>query len=72
MKEQNGGELCYPYFIVPADSSSYLAGKRQRFPSIEPIHFEKDDVSILSSKELLEASKEIIEDDALPDGLVML
>jgi cell wall assembly regulator SMI1 len=48
MKIQNGGELNFPYFML-SDAST----EKQVFPSIEPIHFEKDDISILSSKELL-------------------
>lgn len=47
MKLQNGGELNFPYFLL-----SDLT-EEQKFPSIEPIHFEEDDLSILSSKELL-------------------
>ncbi|WP_373995116.1 SMI1/KNR4 family protein [Metabacillus litoralis] len=47
MKIQNGGELNYPYFMLPDLT------EKQELPSIEPIHFEEDDESILSSKELL-------------------
>ncbi|MFD6441859.1 SMI1/KNR4 family protein [Peribacillus sp. NPDC060186] len=54
MKIQNGGELNFPYFMLPeGDTESIPYGERQRLPSIEPIHFEDDDVSILSSIELL-------------------
>ncbi|MGX9134979.1 SMI1/KNR4 family protein [Rummeliibacillus sp. JY-2-4R] len=55
MKQQNGGELNYPYFTEYKDA----------LPSIEPIHFEKDDIGILSSKELLEES-------GLPQELIVL
>ncbi|GEL05350.1 SMI1/KNR4 family protein [Rummeliibacillus stabekisii] len=55
MKEQNGGELNFPYYTESKDA----------LPSIEPIHFEKDDISILSSKELLEEAE-------LPQGLIVL
>ena len=48
MKIQNGGELNFPYFML-----SDVSIEKQVFPSIEPIHFEEDDISILSSKELL-------------------
>lgn len=71
MKEQNGGELNYPCFNLPPTNIDYLTDKAQLLPSIEPIHFEKDDISILSSKELIDASKEMIEDEHL-DGLVVL
>ena len=47
MKIQNGGKLNYPYFKLPDLT------EKQEFPSIEPIHFEEDDESILSSKQLL-------------------
>ena len=54
MKKQNGGELNYPHFILPAgDTDSIPYGELVTLPSIEPIHFENDDISILSSKELL-------------------
>jgi hypothetical protein len=72
MKEQNGGELNFPCFNLPPTNIEYLADKAQLLPSIEPIHFEKDDISILSSKELINASQEMIEDEHLPDGLVVL
>ncbi|AMX01071.1 hypothetical protein ATY39_10155 [Rummeliibacillus stabekisii] len=55
MNEQNGGELNFPYYTEHKDA----------LPSIEPIHFEKDDLSILSSKELLEEAN-------LPQGLIVL
>jgi len=55
MKEQNGGEVNFPYYTEYKDA----------LPSIEPIHFEKDDLSILSSKELLEEAE-------LPQGLIVL
>ena len=55
MSIQNGGELNYNNFILPnGDAESIPYGEQVRFPSIEPIHFEKDDISILSSLELLE------------------
>jgi hypothetical protein len=50
MKEQNGGELTYPYFMLPDREGKYHL-------NIDPIHFEEDDVSILSSRELLEDAK---------------
>ncbi|GGI12899.1 hypothetical protein GCM10007380_15220 [Gottfriedia solisilvae] len=57
MKIQNGGEINYRYFILPS-------GVTGSIHSIEPIHFEKDDISILSSLELLKEvdglSKELI------------
>ncbi|MGG0656157.1 SMI1/KNR4 family protein [Rummeliibacillus pycnus] len=55
MKKQNGGELNYPYFTEYKES----------LPSIEPIHFRKDDLGILSSKELLAESD-------LPKELIVL
>lgn len=47
MKIQNGGELNFPYFLLPD------LPEKQKIPSIEPIHFKEDDLSILSSRELL-------------------
>jgi hypothetical protein len=67
MKIQNGGELNYSYFFLPnGDAESIPYGERVSLPSIEPIHFEKDDVSILSSLELL---KEV---DGLPKEFIVL
>lgn len=54
MKEQNGGELNFPYYTEFKDA----------LPSIEPIHFEKDDISILTSQEFLEEAD-------LPPGLIV-
>lgn len=72
MKEQNGGKLTYPSFFLPPQDIDYLDEKAQQFPSIEPIHFEKDDISILSSNELLETFKETYVDDFLLNNLVVL
>lgn len=55
MKEQNGGELNFPYYPEYKDA----------LPSIEPIHFEKDDIGILSSQEILVEA-------GLPQGLIVL
>ncbi|WP_233549533.1 SMI1/KNR4 family protein [Lysinibacillus yapensis] len=52
MKIQNGGDLNFPYFLL-----SKICTEKQEFPSIEPIHFEVDDLSILSSQELLADTK---------------
>jgi hypothetical protein len=41
-------EINFPYFLLSDDDT-----EKQELPSIEPIHFEVDDLSILSSKELL-------------------
>lgn len=58
MKINNGGELKYPYFILPAGvTKSIPYGERVKLPSIEPIHFENDDISILSSEKLLKEVK---------------
>lgn len=72
MQEQNGGELNYPCFVLSTPNLNYQVDEAQRLPSIEPIHFETDDVSILTSKELIEASKGMRNEDALPEGLVVL
>lgn len=72
MKEQNGGELTYPSFFLPPQDIDYLDEKAQQLPSIEPIHFVKDDISILSSNELLETFKETRYGDILLDNLVVL
>ncbi|MGI8369607.1 SMI1/KNR4 family protein [Priestia megaterium] len=54
MKIRNGGGLNYPYFMLPdGDTESIPYGGRARISDIDPIHFEKEDISILSSKELL-------------------
>lgn len=58
MKINNGGKLKYPYFVLPA-------GERVKLPSIEPIHFENDDISILSSEKLLNEVN-------LPTGFIVL
>ncbi|MEM1503751.1 SMI1/KNR4 family protein [Domibacillus sp. 8LH] len=58
MKEQNGGQLTYPYFMLP---SRY--GKCK--VDIDPIHFEEDDTSIVSSEDLLEEAN-------LPKDLIVL
>lgn len=50
MKEHNGGELTYPYFMIPDRSGKYHL-------AIDPIHFEEDDVSLVSYSELLEEVK---------------
>lgn len=47
MKEQNGGELTYPYFTLPNSKVKYHL-------DIDPIHFKDDDVSILSSGDSLQ------------------
>ena len=47
MKEQNGGELTYPYFMFPDRPGKYQL-------DIDPIHFEQDDASIISSRDYLE------------------
>ncbi|MFB9758626.1 SMI1/KNR4 family protein [Ectobacillus funiculus] len=60
MKIQNGGELNFPYFLI-----AELGTEKQELPSIEPIHFEENDLSILSSKELLE-------DTSLPKEFIVL
>ncbi|WP_375141728.1 SMI1/KNR4 family protein [Bacillus sp. EB600] len=39
MKIQNGGELNFPYFLLPDLT------EKQKIPSIEPIHFKEDDLS---------------------------
>lgn len=66
MKIQNGGDLKYPYFNLPAvDTEGIPYEERVKLPSIEPIHFENDDISILSSEELL---KEV----DLPKGFIVL
>ncbi len=59
MKEQNGGELTYPFFALPDDSNV------KYHIDIDPIHFEDDDVSILSSGELLQEAK-------LPKSMLVL
>ncbi|MDR7245135.1 SMI1/KNR4 family protein [Priestia megaterium] len=54
MKIKNGGGLNYPYFMLPdGDTESIPYGQRARISDIDPIHFENDDMSILSSEELL-------------------
>lgn len=54
MKIQNGGALNYPYFMLPeGDTESIPYGERVSLPFIDPIHFENNDISILSSLELL-------------------
>ncbi|MET1032522.1 SMI1/KNR4 family protein [Domibacillus tundrae] len=58
MKEQNGGQLMYPYFMFPDRPGKYEL-------DIEPIHFDQDDVSLISSGELLEEVK-------LPKDLIVL
>ncbi|MCP3762546.1 SMI1/KNR4 family protein [Domibacillus sp. A3M-37] len=58
MKEQNGGELTYPYFMFPDRPEKYHL-------DIDPIHFEEDDVSIISSEDLLEEAN-------LPKDLIIL
>ncbi|WP_328157565.1 SMI1/KNR4 family protein [Priestia aryabhattai] len=64
MKQKNGGELNYPYFMVPTSKVEHHPyGDRQNIPCIEPIHFETDDISLLSSKEHLKdanLSKELV------------
>lgn len=58
LKIRNGGGLNYPYFMLPdGDTESIPYGQRARISDIDPIHFEKEDISILSSKELLEEVK---------------
>ncbi|MDY0944257.1 SMI1/KNR4 family protein [Priestia megaterium] len=58
MKIKNGGGLNYPYFILPdGDTESIPYGERARISEIDPIHFENDDMSILSSEELLKEVK---------------
>ncbi|MBY0061406.1 MULTISPECIES: SMI1/KNR4 family protein [Priestia] len=58
MKIRNGGGLNYPYFILPdGDAESIPYGGRANINSIDPIHFENDDISILSSKDLLREVK---------------
>ncbi|WP_409294085.1 SMI1/KNR4 family protein [Peribacillus sp. SCS-26] len=57
LKIQNGGELEYPYFQLPViDEDGSRFERQERFPSIDPIHFRKDDLSLLSSQELLAGS----------------
>ncbi|MFD1861925.1 SMI1/KNR4 family protein [Planococcus chinensis] len=58
MKDHNGGELTYPYFIMPDRSGKYQL-------DIDPIHFEDDDTSIISYGNLLEEAK-------LPGNLIVL
>lgn len=58
MKEQNGGELTYPYFMFPNGQEKWRL-------DIDPIHFEEDDVSIISSEDLLEEAN-------LPKDLIIL
>ncbi|WP_226701691.1 SMI1/KNR4 family protein [Priestia aryabhattai] len=58
LKIRNGGGLNYPYFMLPdGDTESIPYGGRANIDSIDPIHFENDDISILSSKELLKEVK---------------
>ena len=64
MKIQNGGELKYPYFILSGVDTEGIP-ERVKLSYILPIHFENDDLSILSSKELL---KEV----DLPKGFIVL
>lgn len=59
MKEQNGGELTYPFFVLSDDSNV------KYHIDIDPIHFEDDDVSILSSGELLQEAE-------LPKSMLIL
>jgi hypothetical protein len=66
MKINNGGELNYPYFVLPTgDTECIPYGERVKLPSIEPIHFENDDISILSSEKLLNEVN-------LPKGFIVL
>ncbi|MGE7602620.1 SMI1/KNR4 family protein [Peribacillus sp. NPDC097675] len=66
MKIQNGGELKYPYFILlVVDTEGIPYENRVKLSYILPIHFENDDISILSSEELL---KEV----DLPKGFIVL
>ncbi|WP_046173551.1 SMI1/KNR4 family protein [Domibacillus indicus] len=58
MKEQNGGQLTYPYFMFP---NSAVECKLD----IDPIHFEEDDTSIVSSEDLLKEAN-------LPKDLIVL
>ncbi|MEO2224501.1 SMI1/KNR4 family protein [Priestia megaterium] len=58
LKIRNGGGLNYPYFMLPdGDAESIPYGGRANIDSIDPIHFKNDDISILSSKELLKEVK---------------
>ncbi|MEC2055943.1 SMI1/KNR4 family protein [Peribacillus psychrosaccharolyticus] len=66
MKIQNGGGLNYPYFILPAEETESIPyEERVKLSYILPLHFENDDLSILSSDELL---KEV----DLPTGFIVL
>jgi hypothetical protein len=66
MKIQNGGELYYPYFMLPeGDTESIPYGERVSISGIDPIHFENDDISIVFPNELLKEGN-------LPGGFIVL
>jgi len=55
LHQQNGGELTYPYFELEfKDIDEEPFTIRHHIGYIEGICFEKDDISIMSSKEMLE------------------
>lgn len=66
MKIQNGGELKQPYFILSGvDTEGFPYEERVKLSYILPIHFENDDMSNVSSEDLL---KEV----DLPKGFIVL
>jgi len=56
LHQQNGGELTYPYFELEFKDveEEELFTRREEIRYIEGICLEKDDISIMSSKEMLE------------------
>lgn len=64
LHQQNGGELTYPYFELEFKDEEELFTRREEIRYIEGICLENDDISIMSSKELLE--EELFERDGIP------
>lgn len=68
LNEKNGGELNFPYILLHGiDDEGNKFEYREEIRYIEGICMEHDDISIMSSKELLED-----EDTNLPSDLIVL